>query len=251
MSVLVPLREDRPAIAAVPLHRLVAVELRKAFDTSAARAVVAAFVLVGVGLYAYVVITADAPELAAAGIVGIFVSGAVPIVTALVMTSEWGQRTAMTTFWLEPRRLRVLVAKVLAAVLFAGMLVTVLMFASLALGAVVLVVRGQPLSLDGLGDALQLVYVLTITGALFGVAWGALLMSTPVTLVFVLVISLVVDLVLMFTLGERAPWFSTSTLGDWLAGERRFSAAVLTSTAIWYAAPLLAGIWLQVRREVR
>ena len=34
----------------------------------------------------------------------------------MLVTSEWSQRTAMTTFALEPRRMRVIVAKMLAGV---------------------------------------------------------------------------------------------------------------------------------------
>ena len=38
-----------------------------------------------------------------------------PIAVMVTMTAEWSQRTALTTFTLEPRRGRVLAAKVLAS----------------------------------------------------------------------------------------------------------------------------------------
>ena len=34
----------------------------------------------------------------------------------MLVTSEWSQRTAMTTFTLEPRRMRIVLAKMLAGV---------------------------------------------------------------------------------------------------------------------------------------
>jgi ABC-2 type transport system permease protein len=42
-----------------------------------------------------------------------------PVLGVLLVTSEWSQRTAMTTFALVPRRFRVLTAKPLAAAVLA------------------------------------------------------------------------------------------------------------------------------------
>ncbi len=61
-----------------------------------------------------------------------------PVVGVLAMASEWTQRTALTTFTLTPRRLRVLAAKFAAAVVL-GLLATVVVDAMAAAG---LAVRG-------------------------------------------------------------------------------------------------------------
>src|SRR5207344_2799662 len=39
-----------------------------------------------------------------------------PVLGIMLVTSEWSQRTAMTTFALEPRRMRIVLAKMLAGV---------------------------------------------------------------------------------------------------------------------------------------
>lgn len=251
MSVLVLPEAERPPVTPIPFFRLVAVELRKTYDTRAARGVMGTFVAIGALLFGVIVRGDATVNLASAGIMGVFAGIAVPLVTAQVMTSEWGQRTAMTTFWLETRRLRVLLAKVVAAASFAIMLVTALMVVSLAFLAIVVSARGQSLEIHGLGEMLRTVYGYTISGALLGVAWGALFMSTPITLVFLLVISLLVDVAVAVVLGDLSPWLSSSTLAYWIAGEPVLPAQVLTSAVLWQVAPLSVGLWLQTRREVR
>ena len=57
-----------------------------------------------------------------------------PVLGILLVTQEWGQRTAMVTFTLEPHRGKVMGAKVLAALAF-GMLAVLLALVLAALGA--------------------------------------------------------------------------------------------------------------------
>ena len=63
-----------------------------------------------------------------------------PVVGILAMTSEWTQRTALTTFTLSPRRIPVLFAKLVAAIALAMAVVAVIVglaFAATALGGVI------------------------------------------------------------------------------------------------------------------
>ena len=43
-----------------------------------------------------------------------------PVVSILTLTSEWSQRTALTTFTQEPRRMRVINAKIAVSLMLAG-----------------------------------------------------------------------------------------------------------------------------------
>ena len=53
--------------------------------------------------------------------VSVFVSSVLlPVLGIMLVTSEWSQRTAMTTFTLEPRRMRIVLAKMLAGVALDG-----------------------------------------------------------------------------------------------------------------------------------
>lgn len=238
-------------VRGIPFVTQVLVELRKSVDTRVAKAVLGSFLGLGLLVNLFVLVNTPEPTLSSAGLVAVFAALGLPIVSALVMTSEWSQRTAMTTFWLEPRRHRVLLAKVVSALFLGVGLISALLAVMLVITAVLLVVRGMPVTTDGLGDLLLSVYVGGVFGVLFGVAWGAALMSTPLALLWVLVVSLVIDLVLPFAAGDLAPWFLTSSASNWLIDRTAPGLPALSAFLIWYAIPLAVGFLLQGRREVR
>ena len=235
----------------IPFGRLVAVELRKAVDTRAARAVLGPLIVLGMLVLILSLFQDPDASLATGALPATLLMAGFPMIGVLLMTSEWGQRTAMTTFRLVPHRSRVLAAKVAAALLVSLATVSVLLAVCLVLAAVTFAARGEEVTASGLGDAVRLAYVSVFTATAFGVAWGALLRSTPVALVFTIVVSLVGDLALAFGLGDLAPWFSSAALADWVLGDVSFSLPVITSVSIWYLAPLVVGCWLQTRWEVR
>ena len=125
-----PLRAtlDVSGTPGIPFSRLVRVELRKAFDTRAGRwlvAVTAGLALVGDLLIAIILAVKDEPLE-----YGDLVAGAafacsimLPVLGIMLVTSEWSQRTAMTTFALEPRRMRIVFAKMLAGVFLTAFVV--------------------------------------------------------------------------------------------------------------------------------
>jgi ABC-type transport system involved in multi-copper enzyme maturation permease subunit len=108
----------------VPLGRLVKVELRKMTDTRAGRTLVivtAALMVVTVAIMLLIAALNDSFDATAADFAGVlqFVSLlVVPVFGVMITTSEWNQRTHLTTFTLEPRRSRILVAKALAVLVF-------------------------------------------------------------------------------------------------------------------------------------
>ena len=95
-----------------------------------------------------------------------------PVVGILAATAEWSQRTALTTFVLEPRRVRVGLAKCLAALLVATATVT----ATLALGAIVnvvgMVARDGTTSWAMLVAPLAAMLLMLLIGVAQGVAFG-------------------------------------------------------------------------------
>lgn len=237
--------------APIPFGRLVAVEMRKSVDTRAAKAVLGTFIVLGVLILVLALVNDPDASLATAALPATLLVAGFPVIGVMVMTSEWGQRTAVTTFRLVPRRSRVLAAKVAAALVVSLATVTVLLVVCLSITAVALAARGGSVTAMGVGEEIRLAYVSVLTATLFGLAWGALLRSTPVALVFTIVASLVADLALRFALGDLARWFTSDTSATWLLGEESFSLAAVTSAAIWYLVPLVVGCWLQTRWEVR
>src|SRR3954454_1235156 len=122
-----------------PFGRLVGVELRKSVDTRSGRWVLGA--LLGLAVLALgwqMAPTSSQPvELvsylqAALTPVGLLL----PVVGILAMTAEWSQRTALTTFTLSPRRVPVLLAKVVAALALALAVIVLVAVTSVAATAV-------------------------------------------------------------------------------------------------------------------
>ena len=104
----------------VPLTPLVRVELRKSFDTSSGR-----WLLASLGVAAFlttgaIIAWAPSSQLAYSEFtlaIGVPMTIILPIIAVLSVTSEWSQRSGMATFTLVPQRGRVVLAKAVAAVL--------------------------------------------------------------------------------------------------------------------------------------
>ena len=125
--------------SSVGLLRLARVELRKLVDTRAGLwllvlSVVSAVAAAGLWLS----LSLDDPQLPWYGPVSLVsapVTVLLPVVAILAFTQEWSQRTSLTTFTLEPRRGRVIGAKLLAIALvtIAGALLCLALSAASAL----------------------------------------------------------------------------------------------------------------------
>ena len=99
----------------IPFGTLVRAELRKTVDVRAARWMLFATALLAAGAQAVPLVfphnvTQDRASYLTWAALG--VSRLLPLVLLMAMTAEWSQRTAMTTFTQEPRRGRVLAAKI-------------------------------------------------------------------------------------------------------------------------------------------
>src|SRR4051794_12513656 len=120
---------DISGTAGIPFSRLLRVELRKSADTRAGRWLIG--VTVGLALAAEVIFlivaaTHDDVEARYGDFVAVsaFVSSVLlPVLGIMLVTSEWSQRTAMTTFALEPRRTRVVMAKMVSGVLLTAFVI--------------------------------------------------------------------------------------------------------------------------------
>jgi ABC-2 type transport system permease protein len=243
-------------VAAPSLLRLTRVELRKAYDTRAGF-----WLLLVVALDALAVVTlqmffADEPDKTFAAFFSttqLPVGLLLPVVGILLVTSEWSQRTAMTTFALVPARSRVLVAKVLAAAALAllGVLATAV---AAGLGAVLTPLLTADSSDWGITAArvgqIVLVQVITI---LIGVAFGMLLLSSPLAIVLYFVLPTVVTIVsnTVGSLTWMRDWLDlTTTTAPMYDGslDGQGWAQLATSVAAWGLVPMVAG-WLRILRS--
>lgn len=243
-------------IVAPSFARLARVELRKSVDYRAGRWILGAIAALSVLALGWRVWNAsDTPitmmhfiESAMTPVVLL-----VPVLGILAMASEWSQRTALTTFTLTPRRVRVLLAKVVAALLLSlALFVTVLALTALAVGLAGLI-TGDAVSwgLDGrdVGGELvaQLLYVL------MGAGFGALIPVTGAALTAFFVAPTLFTIISENVLKSAGEWFDVfgafgrlSTFD--LAGK---GAQTATSVAVWVVVPLVVGLWRSARREVK
>jgi len=237
------------------LLHLTAVELRKSTDTRAGRwLLVAVGVLALVGL-AYRLWNAGEVPTAYRAYVGTALDACgdlLPVLAVLAMTSEWTQRTALTTYALVPRRGRVLTAK-LAAVLLVGAAVVGVVAAVAALAALVgAQLAGDQVSWDGAGRVLGGQLLTTLLLVLLGAALGALVQQTPAALVLYFVAPVLVTVAGSALLGEGVEWLSVLTATS-RVGALDLSGAVaptLVALALWIALPLAAGTVRTLRRDV-
>ena len=251
---------SRPTI---PLRRLVRVELRKLVDTRAGFWLIASIGVISlVVMIAMLIANRNNPDNLNYGqffgMMNIPTGIILPIMAILLVTGEWSQRTALTTFGMEPRRERIVLAK-LATALIAGVAAVGV---SLVLGAIGNLIAGIAYSSpagswDFTAAGLVNSVVLQIFGLLLGFGFAALILNTPGSIVayFALptALSLVTELVPWFkeNLGQWVDTASTNLpfqSGEWATGGEW--ARLLVSAIIWIAIPLTLGIVRVIRSEV-
>ncbi len=107
-------------VGPIPFRRLLRVEWGKATDTRAARWLLGLVALSTVGMMLAPVLapaSIDQTYTSYLGIAAIALSILLPVVAILMLSGEWSQRTVFTTFTQEPRRIRVVNAKLAASLL--------------------------------------------------------------------------------------------------------------------------------------
>jgi len=248
-------RADAPraTFPGIPFRRLVRVEWGKATDTRAARWLLVAVAGTTVGLMLAPILSPssiDQSYTSYLGFAAVALSILLPVVSILTLTSEWSQRTALATFTQEPRRMRIITAKITVSLMLG---VGAAVFGGLVTAAGLGVAAASGRTLDANLDAGLLVAFLlyVVLNVMTGVALGALVHNSAAAIVasFVLPIG--------FALLGRASqlvadWLDYSTAFNWLLnGEwSGHTAQILVSVMLWVAIPLAAGLVRTVRREI-
>jgi ABC-2 type transport system permease protein len=248
----------------IPLARLVTVELRKMFTTrSGFWMLVSIGVLTPISAGSVVVFAPDSDVTyeSFTRASGFPLSVILPMIAILAVTSEWSQRSGLTTFTLVPHRGRVIGAKAIATLLV-GLGSVALAFAVGALGNV----AGAALAgVDTVWDiswsmAPQMV-LFNLIGMAIGFTLGVVLRSSAPAIVAYFVVSLVLPGILVL-LAQVRPWFAE--LQSWIDWNETQVAllegamdtgeewAMLGSTTmIWIVVPLAVGLLSLRRSEVK
>lgn len=259
---------DRPGRSAptrrpAPLTRLTRVELRKMFDTRAGFWLMAA--ILGAAVLASASLVAFAPDASVTyasftQAIGFPMAIILPIVAILAVTGEYSQRSALTTFTLEPRRGRVVVAKALA-VTISGVAAVAITLGVGALGNVVgSAVNGTDPIWNVSWAQAWAIALGTLVAMAMGFAVGSLLRTTAGAVATYFVYSLVVPLAAEMLaayqqwFADLRPWvdFNLNANGLFeLVRPDDFWAHLATSGLLWLVLPLAYGVSRIVRAEVK
>lgn len=249
----------------VTMARLSQVEVRKALDTRAGRWLVIGIlglVVVIEVIYAFAANDGDKNLQDFIQIPGAVLGYFMPIIVIMLVTSEASQRNGLVTFTLEPRRPRMVLAKLIAGIALAlavMVLAVVLAMLGTLLGAAT---GGDPSwSLDG-HLVFSALFLSNMIGIFVGFALAMLIMNTAGAIVayfaYTLILPTAVGILgfLSGTFEKIAPWIEFNTAqtplisGDYTPTGEEW-AQIATSGTIWLIIPLVLGIWRLLRIEFK
>ena len=241
------------ALGPIPFSRLVRIEWSKATDTRAARCLLA---LLGLGTVGIMFVPVLAPStfdqtytsyLEVASIAQVIL---LPVVAILMFTGEWSQRSIMTTFTQESRRVRVLNAKLAVSLMLGGgaaVLGGVVTAAGLGLAAA----SGRALEADLSVGAVTGYLLYLFLNVLGGVAVGALVQNSAAAIAAYFTLNPAVAL--LGTVSTLvADWIDTATTWNWVLDNEwgGHLPQISVSVLLWVAVPLAAGFVRTTRRDV-
>jgi ABC-2 type transport system permease protein len=238
----------------LPFARMLKVEWRKSLDTRAARWILAAVAVLGAAATSVPLLLPSEFEQGWKAYLmpcAVVLALLLPVVSLLTITSEWGQRTVLVTFTQEPRRVRVVAAKVLGGV---GLSMVASAYA-LAVAAGTLAVSdalGRPVAWDLPGRYVAGLLAFVALNSLMGMAFGALLLNTPAALVLFFVLPTTWTLLSFGWFENVGAWLDTAKTfayvleADWGTN----TGKILVSAGFWVLLPLAIGARRAVHREV-
>jgi ABC-2 type transport system permease protein len=249
-----PVAAQAAAIAPIPFTRLLRVEWGKATDTRAARWLMAVTGVITIVIMLAPVLATNSIDQSYRNYLdypALVLTTLLPVVSILTLTTEWTQRTVLTTFTQEPRRSRVVGAKVAVAGILA---VLAAVFGGLVsfITAGLVSAGGRPLSHDE-GAAQLFGYLLfVVLYMMIGVALGALLQNTAASIVLFFLLPAAFG-ILGAAVKSVGDWIDPSTTFTWvLHGHWDGVVPRIAVTAlIWIVIPLGAGLIRTARREIK
>jgi ABC-2 type transport system permease protein len=250
-------------IRPIPMTRLVSVELRKMFDTRAGFWLMASVGIVAVLATAAVILWAPDSSIdqeTFSSAIGFPLSVILPIIGLLSVTSEYSQRTGLTTYTLVPWRGRVITAKMIVTLAIG----VASMFLALAVGAVGNLLGSAITGLDPVWNVsvqeFGQIVLANVLGMLIGFTLGVVMRSSAAAIVGYFVYSLVLPAALGALAAfqewfrDLQPWvdvnFATSRLFDNSMTAEAWQQLGVT-TLVWLWIPLAIGLRAVLRAEVK
>ena len=248
----------------IPTTRLVTVELRKMFNTRSGFWMLVSIGVLSVIASGSVLIFApdsDVTYESFARASGFPMSVILPMIAVLGVTSEWSQRSGLTTFTLVPSRGHVIGAKAMATVLVGLGSMAV----ALAVGAVGNLAGSALAGVDTVWDVSLSTASQIVLGDLVGMAigftLGVVLRASAAAIVGYFVVSFVLPGILALLALVREwfldlqPWidwnYTQVELFDGATNTGKEWAMLGSTTMIWIVIPLVVGLLFLRRSEVK
>lgn len=255
--------QRRPVPAAIPTGRLLKVELRKMFNTRSGMWLMCSIgILAALATAAVMAFAADVDLTydnfgAAIGMPMVII---LPIIATLSVTSEWSQRSGLTTFTLVPHRGRVITAKLIVAVAVG----VVAMGVALAIGALGNLIGASLAGIDPVWD-MSVGQMLTITLAtvlnmLIGFMLGVLIRNSPGAIVGYMIYNFALAPLSMLLATSQSWWRDLQPWMDFNFAQGALFEGGLSGTQwaqlgvtglFWLVVPLAIGLFLVRRTEVK
>ncbi|QIG42262.1 ABC transporter permease [Nocardioides anomalus] len=253
----------RPAPAPIPFTRLLSVETIKMFNTRAGFWLMVGMAAAAAVATGAVILVAPDDQIVYdnfGAAIGIPMTLLLPVMAILSVTSEWSQRSGLTTFTLVPNRGKVILAKLVVSVVIGAVSIAV----ALAIGALGNIVGSAIAGTDTVWDisANQIVMLVlaNVLNLLIGFMLGVLIRNSPGAIVGYVVYSFVLP-TLSLLLGNFQDWWKDSRPWldfNWAQGELYDGhlsatewAQLGTSGLIWLVLPLAVGLAMVMRSEVK
>lgn len=254
---------SRPVRQPIPLSRVMGVELRKMFDTRSGFWLMASVAILSVLATSSVILFAPDSELtyeAFASAIGFPMAVILPMIAVLSVTSEWSQRSGLTTFTLVPHRQRVIGAKLIVAIAI-GVVSMVLAGAIGAVGNVLgTAITGTETIWNVSVTEFAYIILANVLGMLIGFMLGVVIRNSPGAIVAYFVYSFVLTTLSML-LASTQQWFAdiqgwvdfNFAQGALFEGEMSGEAwaQLAVSGSFWLVIPLAIGLGLVMRSEVK
>ncbi|MFI5732376.1 ABC transporter permease [Kribbella sp. NPDC051587] len=237
--------------------KLVTIELRKSLDTRSGRVLVAAILLIALAAMTWQIThLSDDGGASFAGFLGAGSAGTMlilPVIGVMAMTSEWTQRTALTTFTLSPRRVRVQLAKFVSAIALSAVVMTAVVALAFGFTALAGAVTSHSTSYADLGGQLAGSYLTMALNVVMGAAFGAVIAQTAVAILVFFIAPTAWSLAGHALFKDNANYLDVFSAFGRIA-ERDLHGMVpetLTAIGVWVVLPTIVGLWLSSRREVK
>lgn len=243
--------------------RLTRIELRKMFDTRSGFWLMASIGILSVIATGAVLIFASDEAMTFENFstaVGIPMSILLPVMGILAITGEWSQRSGLTTFTLVPLRGRVVGAK-LAATVLVGVVSMLVAMGVGALGNILgASIRGVDLTWGMDATGVAKVVLASVLGMLIGFMLGTLIRNSAGALVGYFAYAFVLPTISGILYQSQDWWKDNNHWIDFQANSTQLYDGAMSAAdwgylgftgLIWLVIPLLLGIRLALRSEVK